>query len=197
MLKKLALLSATAVSSFALHYAEININDKDLEIGAKFDLGQFNANVEPDTLFLGGKFLNADQKHTDPSVDVDPFYELNFLLLKPVGNMGMKFGMGVKLNYTSVNNKNYSSMPLGIEFQYKIPAENLIPMYLYGSLYYAPEVLSFSDADNYLEYRIAYDIEVIENGKFTLGYRHIETNYSENSDLTYNESFYVGFKIGF
>jgi len=193
MLKKLALLSISTISAFAMHYAEININDKDLEIGAKLDIGQFNPNVEPDTFFVGAKFLNPKPEHSDPHVDIDPLYELNFLLLKPIGDLGMKFGMGMKLNYT----ENFSSLPLGIEFQYKIPAEKLIPMYLYGSLYYAPEVLSFSDAADYLEYRIAYDIEVIENGKFTLGYRHIDTNYMPSSDVVYNSSWFVGFKIGF
>jgi len=193
MLKKLVLLTASAISAFALHYAEININDKDLEVGAKFDMGQFNKNVEPDSIFVGAKFLNPDPKHSDPTADIDPLYELNFLLLKPVGDMGMKFGMGVKLNYTN----KFASLPLGVEFQYKIPAKKLIPMYLYGSLYYAPEVLSFSDAMDYLEYRIAFDVEVIENGKFTIGYRHIDTNYAPSSDLTYNQSLYLGFKIGF
>ena len=196
MLKKLVLLTVSAVSVFALHYAEININDKDLEVGVKLDMGQYNRNIEPDTIFIGGKFLNPVSEHTSPTAEIDPFYELNFLLLKPVGNMGMKFGMGVKLNYTSTTTTNYTALPLGIEFQYQIPADKIIPMYLYGSIYYAPEVLSFSDAYDYLEYRIAYDIEVIENGKFTVGYRHIETNYSK-TNFIYNQSFYVGFKIGF
>ena len=193
MLKKISIIAFCAVSAFAMHTGEININDKDLEVSAKFDLGQFNEAVEPDTMFVGGKFINADDEHSsDNNVDLDPYFEVNFLMMREVGDLGMSVGMGAKLNYT----KDYSSLPLGLEFAYKIPAPELIPMKLNGSLYYAPSVLSFSDADNFLEYRISYDIEVIKNGSVTIGYRDINTNY-EAGDLNYNSSWYAGFKIGF
>ena len=196
MLKKITLIAFCAVSAFAMHTGEININDKDLEISAKFDLGQFNDAVEPDTMFIGGKFLNADSDNSSNSnAEIDPYFEVNFLMMREVGNLGMSVGMGAKLNFTD----NFSSIPLGLEFAYKIPAPDLIPMKLNGSIYYAPSVLCLSDADNYLEYRISYDIEVIKNGYVTVGYRNIDTNYENNKggDFTYNESFYAGFKIGF
>lgn len=196
MLKKISIIAFCAVSAFAMHTGEININDKDLEIGAKFDLGQFNNAVEPDTMFVGGKFINADGKNASPEdADLDPYFEVNFLMMRAVGDLGMSVGMGAKFNFT----KNYSAVPLGLEFAYKIPASDLIPMQLNGSLYYAPSVLSLQDADNYLEYRISYDVEVIKNGYVTVGYRNMDTNYENNKggDFTYNESFYVGFKIGF
>ena len=197
MLKKITLIAFCAVSAFAIHTGEININDKDLAMGAKFDLGQFNDAVEPDTMFVGGKFLNADKEYSsDKNTNLDPYFEVNFLMMREVGDLGMSMGMGAKLNFT----KDYMAAPLGLEFAYKIPAPDLIPMRLNGSLYYAPEVLSFSDADSYLEYRISYDIEVIKNGSITIGYRNIETNYKNShtrGDFTYNDSFYAGFKIGF
>ena len=56
MLKKILLLGASAISAMALHVAELNLNEKELEVGAKFDIGQFNENVEPNTMFAGGKF---------------------------------------------------------------------------------------------------------------------------------------------
>ncbi len=196
MLKKLTLVALSAASAFAMHSGEININNKDLEIGAKFDLGQFNNAVEPDTVFVGGKFINADGDHAKLKQNsLDPYFELNFLMMQAVGDQGMSIGMGAKVNFT----KNYSAIPLGLEFAYKLPVVDFVPMYLNGSLYYAPQVLCMSDADNYLEYRLSYDIEVIKNGMISIGYRNIDTNYdsSHGGDFTYNESFYVGFKIGF
>ncbi len=195
MLKIISVITFCAVSVFAMHSGEINLNDKDLELRAKFDIGQFNNSVEPHTMFIGGSFLNADSKHSSSdSADIDPYFEVNFLMMKEVGNSGMSIGMGGKVNFT----KDYSTIPLGLEFSYKIPATELIPMYLNGSLYYAPSVLSFSDADNYLEYRISYDVEVITNGLITVGYRSMDTNFEDvRGDFNYNESWYVGFKIGF
>ncbi|MDF1877820.1 hypothetical protein JHD47_08335 [Sulfurimonas sp. SAG-AH-194-L11] len=203
MLKKTILITATAVSAFALHTAQININDRDLEIGAKFDIGQFNDKVEPDTMFIGGRFLNGQKENSQletggSPTSLDPYYELSFLMKRPMGDMGMSFGMGVKLNYTSLGTKNFSSLPLGLEFEYVIPAKKLVPMYLSGSLYFAPSALSFNDAKDFLEYRISYDIELIKNGRVTVGYRNINTNYDTVSGkVVYNNSYYVGFKFAF
>jgi len=52
MLKKILLMTVTVISAFALHTAEININDKDLELNAKFDMGQFNETIYPNTVFV-------------------------------------------------------------------------------------------------------------------------------------------------
>ncbi len=190
------MMALCAVSAFAMHSAEININDADLEIAAKLDMGQFNQNVEPDTVFLGGKFFNADAKHSsDRNAKIDPYAEVNFLMQKEIGNSGMRFGLGVKLNYT----KNYSTAPLGLEFRYTIPAPKLIPMHVSGEVYYAPSALAFSDADNFLEYRISYDVEIINNGAVTVGFRDLETNYDSaaGGDFTYNKSWFAGFKFSF
>ncbi|MEA3370692.1 MAG: YfaZ family outer membrane protein [Campylobacterota bacterium] len=194
MLKKISLIAFLSVSAFAMHSGELNINTKDLEVSAKLDMGQFNTTIEPHTMFIGGKFLNADGEHSSPEFsDIKPYVELNALLMQEIGNHGMSIGMGVKVSFT----ENYAAIPLGLEFSYKIPASDLVPMYLNGSLYYAPSVLSMRDADSFLEYRISYDIEIIKNGYITVGYRNLDTNYEGNSDFTYNESFYGGFKIGF
>ncbi len=202
MLKKITLLSAITASAFAMHTGEININNKDLELSAKFDMGQFNDAVEPNTMFLGGKFLNADNEHSDNknASHFDPYYEVNFLMMRPIGNQGMRIGMGAKVNHV----KDFTSLPLGLQFAYKIQAPTLVPMHLNGELYYAPSALAFEKADDFLEYRLSYDIEIIKNGNITLGYRKLETNYdglygyaAHGGDFTYNSSWYVGFKIGF
>jgi len=197
MLKKLTLLTLSSVAAFAMHTAEININDSDLELGAKLDMGQFYDTVEPDTVFVGFKFLNADDKHSEnDKAGIKPYYEVNFLMQRDIGDKGMSIGLGMKLNYTKAAKSDFMSIPLGAEFGYKIPASDLIPMSVHGSLYYAPSVLSFSDADSFLEYRLSYDIEVIPNGNITLGYRRIDTNY-EAADFKYNSSWFAGFKFGF
>lgn len=199
MLKKLALLGAAAASAFAMHSAEININDKDLELGGKIDMGQFNHTVDPDTVFLGARFLNADGEHADPEVpSLDPYYELNFLVQNKINNSNLTLGLGVKLNYFTQDDVDFGSIPLGVEAKYKLPFGNTVPMYLGGALYYAPEVLSMMDGEDYFEYRITLDIEVIKNANIALGYRNLEMGFEGGSDaFTYNKSAYVGFKFRF
>ena len=199
MLGKLLLIISTAISAFALHTAEININDKDLELAAKFDMGQFNDGIEPGTIFFGGKILNGQQENRKVEngaslTDFNPYFEVNFLMKRVIKNMGLSVGMGVKLNYT----KDFSSLPLGLEFDYTILTKELVPMFVNGSVYYAPGSLSFLDAKDFLEYRMSFDIEMIENGRVTIGYRNINTNYKTAiGNVVYNDSFYAGFKFAF
>jgi len=195
MLKKLALIAMLSVSAFAMHSAEVNINDTDLEISAKLDLGQFNPNVEPNTTFLGFRIVDADDTHGSTNgYKNDPYYEVNFLMKKPLSSSGLSVGMGVKFNYTT----DFSSIPLGLEGTYKIPAAAFVPMYVNASVYYGPRVLSFGNADRYYEYRVSYDIELIDNGRVTVGYRSMHTNYQgARGDYTYNKAFYFGFKFLF
>lgn len=199
MLKKLTIMVVCAVSAFALHNAELNINDKDLEVGLNFDMGQFNEAVEPNTMFIGAKFLSPDSTHSTDNINtLNPYFEGNFLIMREIGNMGMSLGMGVKLNYTKVEDIDFSALPLGMEFGYKIPATKLVPMSINGSVYYAPQVLSFTNAKEYLEYRIHYDVELIENAGLTLGYRNMNTTFDNNlGTLNYNSSWYFGFKVKF
>jgi len=201
MLKKIIFLCVGTITVFAMNIGEININNKDLEISGKFDIGQFNDAVKPDSMFVGLKFINADSDHSDNELaDIDPYFEANFLMMRSVGNSGMKIGLGAKVNFT----KDFMTVPLGLEFAYKLPLKAYVPMYLNGELYYAPSVLSFSDADSFLEYRLSYDIEIIDNGRITVGYRSLDTNYVANKgygvnggDFTYNSYWYIGFKINF
>ena len=199
MLRKLLLITATVISAFALHTAEMNINDRDLELGVKFDMGQFDDGIEPGTIFFGGKILNGQQENSKVEnggswTDFDRYLEVNFLMKRVVGTMGLSVGMGAKLNYT----QDFSSLPLGLEFDYTILTKELVPMSVNGSVYYAPGSLSFLDAKDFLEYRMSFDIEMIENGRVTIGYRNINTNYKTAiGNVVYNDSFYAGFKFAF
>ncbi len=201
MLKKLSLVLASVVSAFAMHSAEININEKDLEISTKFDLGQFNETVEPDTTFVGVKYLNgsddySENENGDP-VDVSGYVELNFLMKREVQNSGITFGIGVKANYTKVD-EVFISLPLGLEIGYNVPVS--IPMTVGASVYYAPESLAITNADNYLEYRLEGSVELIERAAMVVGYRHLEMTFNVDGntyDITYNDAAYFGFRFDF
>lgn len=193
MLKKLALLSVSAASAFALHNAEININNKDLEVAAQLDIGQFNRNVKPDTLFVGARFLNADEEHSDDDrADLNPLLEANLLKIEEL-TRGLRLGLGVKGIWT----KNYAAIPLGVEGKYTLDTRDYVPFHFNVGIYYAPQVLALRDADSYLEARFSVDVEIIQNGNITLGYRTIETNYENEADFTYNRSAFIGFKLNF
>ena len=198
MLKKIILLLFTSLSLFALNTAELNINQKDLEVGLKFDVGQFNENVEPQTMFVGMKMLIPDVSNSSDNLhSIDPYFEGNFKIMRPVGDNGLSFGVGFKLNYTQVNDKSFMSLPIGLEVSYELPFPELIPMFIETSVYYSPQVLSFLDAKDYVAYRINYNMEMIENVRLKIGYRNMNTHYLKQGKLNYNNSLYLGVMIAF
>lgn len=203
MLKKFGLISIITASAFAMHGVDININDKDLEFGAALDMGQFVNTVEPNTVFVGARYLKGNEDHSDFRENNNAFYEASFLMQKAISGSDVTIGLGVKANHTKADlggNRDFTTIPLGVELGYKLPVATPVPLYLGGKLYYAPEVLSMNDAQSFLEYRVNLDIEVIPNGRITLGYRNIDTNYDVagvTHNVNYNRSAYAGFKFQF
>jgi len=194
MLKKLSLIALSTVSVFAMHNAEININDKDLELSAKFDLGQFSNTVEPDTTYIGFSYINGHEDNSN--VNVNSYVESNFLMKNEIENTGVIFGIGVKANYTKINGDKFITIPLGLELGYSLPIQ--VPISLSTKLYFAPESLAFSRAKSFLEYRFDASVNVIEKGSLVLGYRNIDANIeNRRGTQTYNQSLYFGFKFSF
>jgi hypothetical protein len=195
MLKKIALIALCSMSAFALKSVELNINNEDLEVVTRFDVSNFNNNIESNTVLVGIGVLNADKSNSDDvNTSLDPLAEFSFLMRREINNNGIYVGLGMKANATKNADDNFISVPMGFEVDYKIPIFYNMPMYIGVSVYYAPSSLSFGEADNFLERRIHYDIEVIENAIITFGYRSIDTNYKEY-DFNYNQSAYAG--LGF
>ncbi len=193
MLKKLALLSTATAVAFAMHTGEININNDDIEVELKFDMGQFNSQLDVDSTYIGLRYIYADNKH-----DADELVELSYLMRKPLDKMKeLRIGIGFKVDYSSADSQSFLAVPLGVEARYRLPFHlSVVPIYIGAELYYAPSVLSFSDADNYLEFKANVDIEIIDRGLITLGYRHIDTNY-EIADVKFNHAAFAGFKFIF
>ena len=195
MLKKILAVFVFSVSLFGMHEAELNINDVDLEVGFKLDMGQFNNAVEPDSTFIGLKYLNADKKYSD--INPKSYFEVGFLMQRAVSDTSLKAGIGVKLNTTSYGNKNFFSLPVGIHLLYDIPNIK-VPVYIGGYVYYAPKVLSMQDAKSFFEYRIFVDVNLIKNAGITAGYRNLDTNYDiSNGDKNLNHAAYIGVKFRF
>jgi hypothetical protein len=196
MLKKTVLLALGASSLFAFHMAELNINDKDFEAKLRFDMGQFNESVMPDTTFFGIGYIKGSEDHSDFH-QADGLVEANFLMQRNVGNSeNLTLGLGIKYEYSNIDDEDFSAIPLGIEARYRLPFDTGIPIYIGGIFYYSPEVLTFNDAKNFVEYRANVDLEIIERGHLVAGYRNIDLNFEE-VDMNYNNSWYLGFRFQF
>jgi hypothetical protein len=198
MLKILLLGVIAVTSAMAMHIGELNINNKDIEAQLKLDMGQFNDQLDPHTAFVGFRYINADKDHSDYNKD-PKLFEINALMQREVGSLqALRLGIGIKVDYIDMGtDDDFTALPLGLEVQYRLPFDKVIPLHIGGLVYFAPEVLSFQDAKKYWEYKVNLDAEIIDNGFITTGYRYIETKYDRGSSHELNAAWFVGFKVNF
>jgi hypothetical protein len=196
MFKKALLLTLTSLSAMAMHTAELNINNKDVEATIKFDMGQFNTALQPASYYLGAGVLSGGKEHSNAD-DTDILAEVNFLVQSPLHSInGLTFGLGLKFNRTEVASETFMSLPLGVEASYRFYPLDTLPLKIGAAFYYAPSPLAFENAEKYQEERVYLDIELIQYGALTIGYRNIDTDF-EQGDMNYNDSVYAGFKFMF
>ncbi len=227
MLKKVGLISLMSVSLMSMSSVDLNVNDVDLEIGANLDIGQFNYAVEPDTSFLGIKYLKPDRDYSDFN-STESYIEGSFMTQRSIGSNGFYAGLGIKLNYiksselvispdgnstetpadgnttTASSDTNGTSIVKYGAFS-SIPLVLMVgyrlpnfPVDIHASVAFAPQVLSFKDAKAFSEYRIGLDIYIIENAALSLGYRNIKLKYQDSTKYNkYNGAAYGGFHYRF
>lgn len=193
MLKQILLTAALGACLLAQHDASLNINSDDLELQGNIDLG-----VVSDAGSYGTHFLTLGFIDVDNSVRTDPLVSTGFKIRQNItGVEGLRFGLGLKGTYTKIGNLRHLAIPLAIEAAYTLPINSAIPIVVTGFLDYAPSVLSFKDADSYMEKRLEVGIEIINQATIFIGYRNIDTDFQNNIDYDYNDSGYLGFKVRF
>jgi len=173
------------VSALHANSIALNINSNDVEIDGRIDITSAIGYGSGTNYFLGADYLHTENDNLFKGT----FGATNTLS----GAEGLSFTLGLE----GVFGDNYVAMPLFGEAALRLPLDTPIPATtLLAKLSYAPSVLSFSDADRYLEYRFEADMEVISNVHLYGGYRNIDTDY-ERYNYNLNDSWYGGLKISF
>jgi hypothetical protein len=163
----------------------LNVNSDDVEVSGSLNLNSMIGYGNGIDYVVSGEYI-----HTE----TDDMFKVGFSASSTLsGAEGLILTLGIE----SVFMEDYFAMPLFGQAKLRLPLDEPIPAtFLIARVDYAPSVLSFIDADNYLEYRFEADMEVIPNIHIYGGYRNIETNY-ETYDHTLNDNWYGGLKIGF
>lgn len=163
----------------------IDVNKDDIEV-----LGSININALADYANGTTYSLTAKYLHTagDNMTSVG-FAGENRLH----GVEGLTLAFGLK----SVLASDFLAFPFMVKGIYDLPLIDAIPTTSFiVDFAYAPSVLSFRDAQNYIDFRAELNMQVISNIDIFVGYRNIDTRYVEY-DKTFNDSFYFGMKINF
>lgn len=115
-------------------------------------------------------------------------------------NRPLQFGVGVKLAMISIDqvfiNEDVGAVAIGAQARYLFPSST--PVALLAEGFIAPEVVSFSGAKQYREYRFALELEVTPSARAYVGYRQIEVELENfNQDIEIDDHAHLGVKIEF
>jgi hypothetical protein len=102
-------------------------------------------------------------------------------------NRAWKFGVGAKLVYASLDDTtpdaDVGALAIGLQVRYVIPSSTPVAFLAEGFI--APSITSFSDAEGYVEYRVAVELEVTPSARAYIGYRQME--YELTGGFDYDE----------
>lgn len=162
----------------------LDINNDDLEL-----LASVNLNVLTD--YEGGTayFLNAGYLHTAGD-DLASFGISGQNTVQ--GIEGLTLGLGINIVMTD----NLIGLPLVAKAAYRLPFYAIPTTSLGVSYAFSPKVLTFLDGENYKEFKVEGDMEIISKFHVFTGYRNIKTDYEDYHE-TFNNSFYGGMKLSF
>jgi hypothetical protein len=180
--------AAAADASF-----DLNINTKDVE-------GRIDIKVNPmeTPLSIGGGFLYSDDKTEYWLAN------LNVAVKDEVFTPALSLGLGLKGLFGNTDFVTFDRDTAALAFQFlgdydfRKTSVN-IPISIFASVAYAPEILSFSDTDRYFDFYTGVSFHINYFAAVYAGYRDIEIKYKAGgteSKLS-DDAFFIGIRISF
>jgi len=169
----------------------ININEKDFEVEGVLDSRNLEALQTSSTIFqIDANFLNSDEKEKLIGAGIVATNKLEAV-------EGVELAFGAKAIWAEVGNENFKALPFVAKVKYTLPPlmYKVPPVSLEGIALYAPKVLSFGDSEEYTEFRLVVNSEVIESVNVYAGYRNIHRKYNGIGETLFNTGFYAGLKF--
>ena len=125
----------------------------------------------------GGGFWKAGSSviYTDDDETEYKWAELDFRVGSDTWQPGLTTEVGLKTIFGDAEDNGYSGDVGALAFSgrigYVFPTTMLpLPLEVFGSLSYAPEILSFRDTDDYMAYEIGAGVRIVQNASIILKY---------------------------
>jgi len=188
MLKKISLASlilVTSLMSFEKGSFGLNINSDDVEFEGRAAISFLTDSPVYSNFFVDGNFLSSEENLFGLGISVEN---------SPINYQNLVFNIGLRGVFSDHEGEDFAAMPIMVGVKAQLFLGDLPTTYLGAKMSYAPNALSFQDADEYKEYRIEIDSKIIPNVNVYAGYRNVDTDY--NSQVyNLNDSVYAGFKF--
>lgn len=168
---------------------DMNLSDKSAQFKYSTRIGNPNPGEGRSEVEAG--FLYND--------DDNYMAEVGMLIIDVAGTKtpGLEMGVGPKLFMASHKGTGGDAVAVGLggQLRYKLPSLSRVNFTVAG--YYAPSIVSFSDADSMWEFNAQVGYEILPTANVYFGYRHIQVDFDPVGKHSIDETWMVGLKFSF
>lgn len=181
----LALTLLTASTTALADNVDINLRDNSVQL-------QYGASIGRDS--LGTSELHAGFLYTNNN---DRFGDFGLLVKETAGSSdsGVTAGVGLKGVIASVGGNHAVALALGGQVHFALPAASRVG--IVGQVYFSPNIVTYSDAERFVEAVARLEYEVIPQAVAYLGYRRISFGLINKPNAVLDSGFNVGVRISF
>jgi len=118
----------------------------------------------------------------------------------PAGMSSWVFTAGPKLYVATLDfvDDGFATVAIGGKASYAISTQLTgIPTYVTGQYYYAPEILSFGDAEDMSDFIVRLEAEFVPNLTGFFGYRLLQADLEDSGDYELDDDIHLGLRFNF
>lgn len=186
LLRHIFALSLLTASTTALaDVIDINLGDNSAQFQYSSAMGRDSVGK---TEFHMG-FLYTDQDNL--------LGDAGILVKNEVGSNlpGVTVGVGIKGLMATTDNNDAMALALGGQVRFSLPTASRFG--IAAQLYLAPKIVTFGDADRYIESGVRLEYEILPQATAYVGYRKIKFGIETGPDALLDEGAHIGVKITF
>jgi hypothetical protein len=165
------------------------------EVALSTESAQLSLGFDSSTIGYGGAEISVGGFFND---DDDVMGSLGFMVSGvPAGEQPFSFELGAEFYVAGVDkpDQDFQALALGGGARYHIPANT--PMSLGAQLLYAPNITTFGDADDLLDFTVRYQIDLLPSASAFLGYRRLQADLDRDDNYKLDNNVHLGIRLIF
>lgn len=183
-----AVLSVASSAVFASS-ATIDVNQDVVHI-------DFTGQPNPKALEFNAGLFHQDDSSANRSEDNADIYYAGVMTKDKMTNFrDVEFSLGGQIGHLDADDVNGGYAAIAAAAKYFIPDARGVSVAV--GLSYAPDVITTDDMQTLMNFQTELAWRVVPKGEVVGGYRHIELDIKQSDDVTFDESWYAGFRLMF
>ncbi|MCP4392392.1 MAG: hypothetical protein GY802_29140 [Gammaproteobacteria bacterium] len=170
-------------------------NANDFEAALSKETAQFTFRSDSSLIGWGGSDLGLGLFYNEES---DFILHASLLQMRQASQENpLTFGVGVKGYLGQLDDPDEDVFAFGIGGQVRYTIAGTMPMAIYLEGYYAPEITSFGDTEEVIDYNFGFQIEALPQTVAFVGIRHLEIEGDEGSYDADDDNIHFGVRLTF